>query len=118
MNKKLQILLYVIAAYLLILGLLFLFFPSIAAQVMQSKLPDATLNILYGQVVVTFAFVAFMAAQKAEAGELWRAVLVLAIGHVLVFGYLLLSGRQGFPQVGPPLIINIVFAVLLYLFRK
>ncbi len=85
---------------------------------MQTTLPDATLNVLYGQIMLTFTYVAFMAARRLDVPELSRAILVLTIGHVLVFGYLLITGRQGFPQVGPPLIINAIFAVLLYLFRK
>jgi hypothetical protein len=118
MNKKLQITLYVVTVYLAIFGILFLFAPRVAEQVMQTSLPDTTLNLLYGQLTLTFAYVAFMAARKADAGDSWRTILILNVGHVIVFGYLLLTGMQGFAQVGPPLIMNAVFALLLYLFRK
>lgn len=119
MNKRLQILLYVVTIYLTVFGILFLFVPRVAEQVMQTSLPDSTLNILYGQIMLTFAYVGFMAARSEQgAGELSRAILALTVGHVIVFGYLLMSGMQGFAQVGPPLIINGVFAILLYMFRK
>ena len=118
MNNKLKNTLYVVTAYLAVFGVLFLFAPRVAEQVMQTELPDATLNMLYGQIMLTFAYVGFMAARSGDAGDSWRAILVLTVGHVVVFGYLLLTGRQGFAQVGPPLIINAIFSVLLYLFRK
>ena len=117
MNKKLQILLWVITAYLTIFGVLFLFAPRVMETIMSTKLSDATLTLLYGQVVLTFAYVGYMAAQSGES-RLSRAMLVLTTGHVLVFGYLLVSGMQGFAQVGPPLIINLIFTVLLFLWRK
>ncbi|MDF1500091.1 MAG: hypothetical protein P1P76_06465 [Anaerolineales bacterium] len=56
MNKKLQVTLYVIAGYLTIIGALFLFAPSAAEKMMSASLPDATLNMLYGQVVLTLAY--------------------------------------------------------------
>jgi hypothetical protein len=36
----------------------------------------------------------------------------------VVFGYQLATGMLNFAQAGPPLIINAVFTVLLFLFRK
>ncbi|MDF1500090.1 MAG: hypothetical protein P1P76_06460 [Anaerolineales bacterium] len=47
-----------------------------------------------------------------------RVVLALAIGHVVIFGYQLATGMFSFAQAGPPLIVNLVFAILLFLFRK
>lgn len=119
MNKKLQITLYVIAVYLLIFGILFLFLPSVAEKVLSNKLPDAALNMLYGQLTLTFAYVAFLAAREASgAGKLSRIILVLTIGHVIIFAYQLATGVLNFAQAGPPLIINAIFTVLLFLFRK
>lgn len=117
MNKKLQVTLYVVAAYLAILGILFLFAPSVAETVMSTSLPDAALNMLYGQIVLTFAYAAFLAARSGER-TLSRVVLALTAGHVVVFGYQLVSGMLGFPQAGPPLIANLIFTVLLFLFRR
>jgi hypothetical protein len=118
MTKKLQTLLYVIAAYLAAFGLLFLLAPNAAEQFTKS-IHDPGLSLLYGQYSLTFAFVAFLAAREKEAAsKLSLAVLVLLAGHVLIFGYELLSGRQAFAQAGPPVIVNAILVVILLLFRK
>jgi hypothetical protein len=119
MTRKLQITLYFIAAYLAFFGILFVFGPGVAEQITSTTLPDATLNLLYGQYTLTFACVAFMAARENEAAsKLSLTILIVTAGHVVVFGYLLMTGMQGFPQAGPPLIVNLVLTVLLFLFRK
>jgi CHASE2 domain-containing sensor protein len=85
----------------------------------QTTLPDAKLNLLYGQKTLTFAFVAFIAARENKAGsKLSLTILIVTAGHVVVFGYLLMTGMQNFPQIGPPLIVNFILTVLLFLFRK
>jgi hypothetical protein len=118
MTRRLQITLYVIAAYLGFFGILFLFAPGVAEQITQTT-HDATLNLLYGQYTLTFAFVALMAAREKEAAsKLSLTILILTAGHVLIFGYLLISGIQGFTQAGPPLIVNFILTILLLLFRK
>jgi succinate-acetate transporter protein len=66
MNKKLQITLYVIAVYLTIFGILFLFAPRVAEMILSAKLPDAALNMLYGQLTLTFAFLAWLAARGGD----------------------------------------------------
>jgi hypothetical protein len=117
-TKKLPITLYLVAAYLALFGVLFLFAPSVASQLTHTT-HDPTLSLLYGQYTLTFAFVAFMAARAREAAsKLSLAILVLTAGHVVVFGYLLLSGIQGFAQAGPPVVVNSVLTVLLIVFRK
>lgn len=119
MNKGLQITLYVVCVYLLVFGLLFLLAPSVAEKVMSTTLPDKALNMLYGQMMLTFSYVAFLAARGAEGlARLSRVILVLTIGHVLVFGYQLAAGMLSFAQAGPPLIVNAIFTVLLFLFRR
>lgn len=119
MNKKLQVTLYVIAVYLTIFGILFLLLPSVAEKVLSTRLPDAALNMLYGQLTLTFAYVAFLAARDGDgASKLSRIILVLTTGHVIIFGYQLIAGVLNFAQAGPPLIINAIFTVLLFLFRK
>ncbi len=118
MTRKLQITLYVIAAYLAFFGILFLFAPGVAEQITQTT-HDATLNLLYGQYTLTFAYVAVMAARENEAAsKLSLTILIVTAGHVVIFGYLLITGMQGFPQAGPPLIVNFILTVLLFLFRK
>lgn len=119
MSKKLQITLYVVAAYLTVFGILFLFLPSIAEKVLSTTLPDAALNMLYGQLTLTFAFIAFLAAAGGDGlRKLSLIILVLTAGHVVIFGYQLGTGVLNFAQAGPPLIINAIFTVLLFLFRK
>ena len=115
----LHITLYVIAAYLASFGILFVFAPGVFEQITESTLPDAKLTLLYGQHTLTFAIVAFMAAREKEgAGKLSLAILFLTAGNVIMFGYLLVSGMERFPQAGPPLIVNFALTVLLFLFRK
>lgn len=119
MSKRLQITLYVIAVYLTVFGILFIFLPSVAEKVLSNNLPDKALNMLYGQLTLTFAYVAFLAARGGDGeSKLARITLVLTTGHVVVFGHQLLTGVLNFAQAGPPLIINAIFTVLLFLFRK
>jgi hypothetical protein len=119
MTRKLQITLYVIAAYQAFFGILYLFAPSVAQQITQTTRSDATLNLLYGQKTLIFAFVAIMAARESEAAsKLSLTILLVTAGNAAVFGYLLMTGMRGFPQVGPPLIANLILTVLLFLFRK
>ena len=119
MSKRLQITLYVITAYLTVFGVMFLFLPSVAEKVLSNKLPDKALNMLYGQLTLTFAYVAFLASRGGDgAGKMSRVILALTTGHVVVFGYQLMTGGLNFAQAGPPLIINAIFTVLLFLFRK
>lgn len=119
MSKRLQVTLYVIAAYLTVFGILFLFLPSVAEKVLNNALPDKALNMLYGQLSLTFAYTAFLAARGGDGlGKLSRVILALTTGHVIVFAYQLATGMLNFAQAGPPLIINAIFTVLLFLFRK
>ena len=119
MGKKLQVTLYIVMVWLAVIGILFLFVPSVAEKVMSSSLPDKVLNMLYGQVVLTFAYVAFLAARGGEGlAKLSRVILILTAGHVVVFGYQLATGISSFAQAGPPLILNLLFTILLIIFRR
>ena len=119
MSKRLQVTLYVIMVWLGVLGILFLFVPGVAAMVMSASLPDKVLTMLYGQVMITFAYVAFLAARGGEGlTRLSRVILVLTVGHVVIFGYQLATGMSNFAQAGPPLIINLIFTILLIIFRR
>lgn len=69
MTRKFRITLYVTAAYLASFGTLFLFAPGVAEQITQTTLPDAKLNLLYGQKTLTFASVVFIAARENKAGR-------------------------------------------------
>jgi hypothetical protein len=104
--------------YLTVFGIFFLFMPSVAEKLMSTTLPDKALNILYGQLMLTFAYVAFLAARDVEGPrKLSRVILTLTVGHVVIFGYQLITGIMTFAQAGPPLIINLIFTILLVIFR-
>jgi hypothetical protein len=94
------------------------FAPGVFEQITVT-LTDAKLTLLYGQYTLTFAFVAFMAASDREAAsKLWLTILIVTAGNVVVFGYIIITGMEGFSQVGPPLIANLALVVLLLLFRR
>jgi uncharacterized membrane protein len=119
MTRRLQITLYIVATYLTIFGILFVFAPRLFEQLTKSTLPDAKLTLLYGVYTLIFACAAFMAAREKEAAsKLSLIILMVTAGNVVVFGYLLMAGREGFAQAGPPLIVNSVLTVLLFLFRR
>ena len=118
-TRALQLTLYVIAAYMASFGVLFAFAPDVAGRITQSTLSDATLNLLYGQYALTFAVVAFMAARDSQpAGKLSLVVLLLTAGHVLVFGYVSMTGMWSCAQAGPPVAVNLVLTILLLLLRR
>jgi drug/metabolite transporter (DMT)-like permease len=97
MTRRLQITLYVIAAYLAVFGILFVFAPGVFEQITQTTLADAKLTLLYGVYTLIFAFVALMAAREKEAAsKLSPTILIVTAAHVVVFGYLLLTGTDGF----------------------
>ena|SRR6516165_445742 len=119
MTRKLQITLYFVAAYLAVFGMLFVFAPGVFERITETTLPDAKLTLLYGMYTLIFAFVAFMAAREKEAAsKLSLTILLVTAGNAVVFGYLLLTANEGFSQVGPPLIVNLILTVLLLLFRR
>ena len=118
MNSRLKTTFWVITIYLAVLGLLFTFAPGTARSVMQIPLSDPALTLLYGQVTLTLAFMAYLVASNAALARMATGFLVLFAGHVIVFAYQLGTNVQTFAQVGPPLIISLIFVVLLYLFRR
>ena len=119
MHKGLKITLWIITAWLTIIGAMFLFFPNVARMIMASDLPDTGLNMLYGQVALTFAYLAFIAARGGDGLKvLTRLLLTLVVGHVLVFGYQLIAGLATFAQVGVALVVNAIFTILLIIFRR
>lgn len=117
--KGLRIVLLVQAVYLVILGLMFLFTPSAAEAAFQISLPDPALTPLYGQVVLTIALTAFIVASNMEKHiKLVWAFIFEQIGHILVFGIQLGTGIATIAQVGPPLIVAVIFLVLFVAFYR
>jgi hypothetical protein len=119
LTRKLQITLYVVAVYLGIFGFVFVFAPRLFEQMTQTALPDPKLTLLYGMYTLIFAFVALMATrEKKPDSTLSLTILIVTLGNAVAFGHLLLKGMEGFAQAGPPLIVNSVLAVCLFLFRR
>jgi hypothetical protein len=119
MNTRLRTTHFVIAVYLLILGILFTFFPSIAETVFGIALPDAALTMLYGQVVLTLAYLAYRVGRDVvEFAKLYAVFVALFGGHIVVFLFQIFTGVATFAQNGPPLVISIIFTTLLLLFGR
>ena len=117
--KGLRIVLLVQAVYLAVLGLMFLFAPVAAEAAFQISLPDPALTPLYGQVVLTIALTAFLVASDMEKHiKLVGAFIFEQIGHILVFGYQVGTGIATFAQVGPPLLMAVIFLVLFVVFYR
>ena len=118
MNSRLRTTMWVITVYLAVIGALFAFAPGTARSVFSIELSDEALTLLYGQVVLSVAFMAYLVATNENLAKMTTGFLVLFGGHVLVFGYQLATNVQTFAQVGPPLMLSVVFSVMLFLFRK
>ena len=119
MNTRLRTTLFVITAYLLVVGILFTFFPSMAETVFGISLPDAALTVLYGQVVLTLAYLAYrVGIDTAAYGKLYAVFVALFGGHILVFLFQIFTGLATFAQSGPPLIISVIFTALLLMFGR
>jgi hypothetical protein len=117
--KGLRIVLFVLAMYILILGLMFLFAPAAAEKTFQTSLPDRVLTQDYGQLLLVVALMAFLVASDIEKHiKLVWAFIFGQIGHILVFGTQLGTRVATFSQVGPPLIIEVIFLVLLVVFYR
>ena len=97
---------------------MYLFFPGFAEKFTESN-HDPSLDMVYGLYALVFAIVSFLAArEKRAASRLSLIILMLMTGHVVVFGYQLLTGMEAFAQAGPPIIVNAILAAVLYWFRK
>ncbi len=116
MSGKLGTTIKVIAVYLLVLGVLFLFLPGTVESIMGITLPDPALTMLYGQVILTMAYLAYYVARDARFAKLYAVFVFLFGGHVLVWFYQLTAGISTFAQVGPPMIVSLIFTVLLLVF--
>lgn len=86
---------------------------------MGIALPDATLTMLYDQLVLTLAYFAYLVARNISAyGSLYPIFVFLLLGHLLVWVYQLFNGLVTLAQVGPPLVISVISTVLLFMYRR
>jgi hypothetical protein len=117
--KSLKITLYVIVAYLTIIGALYLFFPGAAETAFKITLSDRGTAMLHGFGNLVMAFLMYMTASNLETyGKLVRVYQALALGETLIFIYQLIAGMYTFAEVGPPTVIWAVFTVLLFVFGR
>jgi hypothetical protein len=115
MPSRLRYTLYAVTIYL---GLIFSFAPSFAESSMGVSLPDKALTLLYGQVLLALAVLAYLVSGSQEGPRLSLGFVALFGGHILVFGYQLIAGIQTFAQVGPPLVFSVMITALLLWFRR
>jgi hypothetical protein len=105
------------AIYLTILGLMFVFFPSLAEFIFKTELKDPILTPLFGQVLLTLALASYLIIRNLD--NYFKLIWVLIFenaGHIVVFAYVLIAGTVGFGTVGPPLIISAIFLVLFFVY--
>ena len=119
MTTKLRITLYIIGTYQAVFGSMVVLAPGVFQRITQTTLTDQRVTLLYGSYLLIFSFVSFMAAREKEAAsKLSLTVLLVAAANLLVFGSLLLTGRETFARVGPALLANVVLTPLLFFFRR
>ena len=105
--KGLRNVYWVQAIYLTILGIMFLFLPSLAETVFQTELKDPILTPLFGQVLLTLAIFFYLIVMNVEKYiKLTWAMIFENAGHIVIFIYILATGIAGFITVGPPLIMS------------
>ena len=117
--KSLKITMYVVMAYLTIIGALYLFFPGTAETAFKITLSDRGTAMLHGFGNLIMAYLIYTTAANLDVyGKLVRVFQVFALGETLIFIYQLISGMYTFAEVGPPTIIWGVFTVLLFAFGR
>jgi hypothetical protein len=117
--KALRNTLLALAVYMTVVGALFLFAPRVAETAFSTSLPDRALTPLYGQVVLVIALMAYLVSTNVSSyKQLVWAFIFAEAGHVLIFGWQLMSGIATFVQVGPPMIIAAIFLALLFVFGR
>lgn len=117
--KALKIVMYIVVAYLTIIGSLYLFFPDTAETAFGITLSDRSTAMLHGFGNLVMAFLIYLTASNLETyRKLVTVFQVFAAGEAVIFTFQLMSGMYTFPQVGPPMIIWAVFTVLLFIFGR
>ena len=117
--KALKIVMYVVVAYLTIIGSLYLLFPDTAENAFGIALSDRGTAMLHGFGNLVMALLIYLTASNLETyRKLVTVFQVFAAGEAVIFAFQLMSGMYTFPQVGPPMIIWTVFTVLLFIFGR
>ena len=117
--KGLRIVYWVEAIYLTVLGIMFMFLPSVAESVFQTELSDPIITPLFGQTLITLAITCYLIAINVEKfAKLTWALIFENAGHVVVFVYVLVAGIAGFATVGPPMIMSLILMVLFFAYYR
>jgi hypothetical protein len=108
-----------LAAYVGLLGLLFLLSHEMAASVLAIQISDPVSFRQWGAALLMLALLAVFLSTDPRRYR--RLLLVPLLGlplDCLVLAYDLLSGASGPRQLVPPLVINLLFLLLLALFYR
>ena len=117
--KGLRIVYWVEAIYLTILGIMFMFLPSVAESIFQTELSDPIITPLFGQTLITLAITCYLIAINVEKfAKLTWALIFENAGHIVVFVYVLVAGIAGFATVGPPMIMSLILMVLFFAYYR
>ena len=117
-SNRLKTTLVALAIYLAIMGLIFLFVPGFAESAFGLNLPDPAMTPLFGQVLLVIAYLSYVTSTDVKKfSKFINVILFEQIGHILVMAYLLITGIQTFAQLGPVLIINTIFLILIWIFK-
>lgn len=117
--KALKIVLYVVTVYLTVIGSLYLFFPDTAENAFGIALTDRGTAMLHGFGNLVMAFLVYLTVSNLDAyRKLVTVFQVFAAGEALIFAFQVFSGMYTFAQVGPPMIIWTIFAILLFVFGR
>lgn len=115
----LKIIMYVVVAYLTVIGSLYLFFPDTAENAFGIALTDRGTAMLHGFGNLVMAFLVYLTASNLDTyRKLVTVFQVFAAGEALIFAFQVFSGMYTFAQVGPPMIIWTIFAILLFVFGR
>jgi len=117
--KAVKTMMYVVAIYLTLIGVLYLFFPGTAENAFGITLSDRGTAMLHGFGNLVMVYLIHLTASNLETyRKLVTVFQIFAAGEALIFAYQLFSGMYTFAQVGPPMIIWSVFTVLLFAFGR
>jgi len=117
-SKWLRLTLIILGLYWALYGALMLFAPGLAEAMFSIELPDRILTSFTGLAGLVIALMAFMVSSNpVKYALLVWAFVALLIGEILLNGYFLFSGKQTFPQAGPPIVITAILLVLLIAFQ-
>ena len=110
MKPLLRIALTVTGIYLILLGILYIFAPSLAESILQIPLPDRATAMVYGVTGLTVAFLSLAAAIRGQIGlGEYRFLLVFSGLQSAIFGLFIPLGIYSQTQALP---LSLIWGVL------